>query len=38
MRGLDLGLDLRIHLLAKGWISGSSPAMTTEIQHEREVL
>jgi hypothetical protein len=24
------GLDPRIHLLAKGWIAGSSPAMTNE--------
>jgi hypothetical protein len=29
MRGLDPGLDPRIHLLAKRWIAGSSPAMTT---------
>jgi hypothetical protein len=33
------GLDPRIHLRCeKGWIAGSSPAMTIEIQNEREPI
>jgi hypothetical protein len=32
------GLEPRIQLLRRRWIAGSSPAMTIEIQFEREPL